>query len=726
MRLAVILLCAAGAAAQAQTDAPVNDISADGFVTDWLLLGPLPSEEITTPGPDGVTRLGFTHDYLRDFGGEARAIIAGNTELTAAIGETEPVTVAAQPAQASASGRVNLAGAFGGSAVRVAYAFCYIRSEVDQRVYFHLGSDDAAKVWINHELALSHWTVQRGCHAWDNNFAVDLHEGLNPVLVKIDDRGGGWEFMLEAYTAADNERKLAERFLRGAADWPVQPTEERFMFLPGQFPEIEWAEQAQIERLLGAVPLSVRWFDAAGEPVQSPTAPGRYGAVIDAETPEGVPMRRAMTGFCAPGHWRRIDPDIRVDLSALPLLAEQLIALGERADLFEREAGQLWLDAAGRSSEGAALLAAVWDAEPTGGPATAADSPRIADHDYHLMLKRRLLGVDETTYPALQPVNRRDTPATVLREGTPAEAGMAEDVAERLNDVCSRWYAASELPFDVVVARRGVIVFHQGYGELMGEPVTGRTRFPMASITKTLTAQLFAQFLDQGLIGLDEPVGRYLPALPAEGEDAITFRMCYTFTTGLRGHGSWGGVDNPWLEYAVLAELPHIQPGRESRYNGDGHNLAGAAMAVVSGRSILRLMHEQVFLPMGIEDVVIEDCAYGTLLSAEELARLSQVILNGGSYGDLQFYRPETRDLLLPVNVEQWYPDFHDARGIGLYLHGQGLGPNTVGGAAASSTIQRIDPDNELVITVGRVLQGKDYDQYVGELFQTVMDSLED
>jgi CubicO group peptidase (beta-lactamase class C family) len=84
------------------------------------------------------------------------------------------------------------------------------------------------------------------------------------------------------------------------------------------------------------------------------------------------------------------------------------------------------------------------------------------------------------------------------------------------------------------------------------------TRYPLASITKAVSGLLFAQFIDQGLIHPDDPVGKFLPDFPTTGEGVLTLRHCFTHTSGFEGHGhlarrrvrqsgsrvhaGWGGV----------------------------------------------------------------------------------------------------------------------------------------------------------------------------------------
>ncbi|MFJ7966509.1 serine hydrolase domain-containing protein [Streptomyces sp. NPDC096324] len=67
-----------------------------------------------------------------------------------------------------------------------------------------------------------------------------------------------------------------------------------------------------------------------------------------------------------------------------------------------------------------------------------------------------------------------------------------------------------------------------------GRPVTAGMRHRVGSITKTFTAAAVLRQVEAGRIGLDAPVGRYLPALvPGARGDATTVRMLLNHTSGL-------------------------------------------------------------------------------------------------------------------------------------------------------------------------------------------------
>ncbi|MCC7145755.1 MAG: beta-lactamase family protein [Phycisphaeraceae bacterium] len=737
----------AATTATATSDAAINPLSEEGLIRGWVVVGPFPNPELAAPLADGVVRKGYHEDYLKELGGEAQAELEVGKKIGFVDEQGAEQLATVNATEADGEGYVNFSvgakslvasggsGAAGGAGVKVAYAFCYLDSPVDQKVYFHFGSDDAAKVWVNHQPVHTLWTLQRGAEKWNDNFAVELHKGLNPVLVKVDNRGGGWNFVLEVYSEKDNQKKLDERFLSDIGAWEIRPLEgQAFVFGGGSFPMLQWKEQDRIQRLVGAVPLKVRWFDRQLEEVTLPTQPGRYAALVEAELPAkvgGIKIRRGLTFVFLPGleDRTRQAPQLSMAYPGEPFDAQAWQEQGGAISEYISKQMMPWLI---REEAGAIVTAAMLEMRPKGEAAKQADSPGVfpgvlpgvlpgvMGQEFQLALKRKLLGLAPGESALKLPTKKAGAPAPVLRAGSEKEAGMKEGTAKKLHAICQEWYEVSQRPFAIVIARHGVIVYQEAFGQMDGKPATMETKFPLASITKTLAAQMFGQFVSQGLIKLDDPVGKFLPDFPVEGEKVITFRACFEFVSGYQGHGMWGGLENAWLENAMAAQLPQIHPHKVTYYNGMGHDLAAKAMEVVSGKSFIRLMQENYFGPLGINEATIEDAAYGTEASTLSLAKMSQVILNKGSYGQLEFYSPAVFEAFLPKPTEEFFPEVHDTRGVGLYPFGKGI----VGGAAASSTIQWIDLDKDLIIVVGRIIQGKDYDKYTKQVRDAVYEGV--
>jgi len=357
-------------------------------------------------------------------------------------------------------------------------------------------------------------------------------------------------------------------------------------------------------------------------------------------------------------------------------------------------------------------------------------TPVIMDGDFHIQLKQKVMGI-ENKYPPLAYPEMTTLPAPVLSPLAGKEKEKNFSFEKEMNALCMEWAEISGEPFDMLIASDGRIVFHGAFGENLRGRFTLEEPTEIASITKLYTGLLFAQFVDQGLIGIDDPVGKYLPDFPKTGEKAITLRQCFTHTSGFYGHGSLGGVQNPWLDNSLDLWLPYIEPGIRHYYNGMGYNLAGKVMEIVSGKSIFHLMHEYLFVPLKLQHTQLDiDLAYGIRSTAYDMAVLGQMLLNRGIYGNLSFFSEETYEALLPVDLEEYFPEIKNKMwGIGItpmnrYLKDEDSGEkrnilsdDVIGHGSATSSILNVDLENRIVISQSRMDAGKEYYDYLNRAY---------
>ena len=440
-----------------------------------------------------------------------------------------------------------------------------------------------------------------------------------------------------------------------------------YTFEPGKLPKVVWDRPHLVETVIGQVPLAVRWFNGKLEEVSTAAAPGRYAFYAEGKTAQGKVIRRASTVYCRPKSWFGWSERPVARLDFLPVDGIKPSVWDAHEEAIATFAGRLVLQSMLRQQEGAVLLSFLHEMKAAGGRPARTETPIIADHDYHLALKRKLLGL-ENTYPGLRvPRGATGPAAPVLREGTEEEAGFKAGTAQRIRQVCQEWFRDSGEPFIVLVARRGVVIVHEPFGAWTWGPLTRNSPTEMASLTKLVTGLLFAQFVDQRLVGIDDPVGTYLPDFPVSGDKVMTLRQCFTHTTGLSGHEEWGGLHNPWLENVIANQLDHLPVGKVHEYNGMGYDLAGRVMEVVGGKSIFRLMRENLFDPLGLTHTTLEeDLGFSCFSTAGDFARFGQLLLNQGSYGTLTFFSPATFEKLLPRPLGQYYPPIDKEWGIGL------------------------------------------------------------
>lgn len=170
----------------------------------------------------------------------------------------------------------------------------------------------------------------------------------------------------------------------------------------------------------------------------------------------------------------------------------------------------------------------------------------------------------------------------------------------------------------LTVSRDGEVVYERGYGyaDLATQrPMTERTGVVIGSTTKALTCAAIVQLADKGLLDLDDPIKRHVPAFRVADDEAterMTIRQALTHTAGLPPSSAFNprflfsddDADDALERYvAELASTQLIEPpGGSWVYANDGFVLTGRIVEIISGMSYEEYMRRNVFGPLCLED----------------------------------------------------------------------------------------------------------------------------
>lgn len=163
----------------------------------------------------------------------------------------------------------------------------------------------------------------------------------------------------------------------------------------------------------------------------------------------------------------------------------------------------------------------------------------------------------------------------------------------------------------VGVVKNGKVIFAKGFGTTKitgGDPVTTRTVFNLASITKNFTATAVMQLVEQGKINLDARVTEYLPyfRLKDEGYKQITIRHLMTHTSGLefieenpfeRKAGYDAGALEKHIRELSSLTLASV-PGEKYEYSNEGYDILGDVIAKVSKMSYEEYISRNILEPL--------------------------------------------------------------------------------------------------------------------------------
>ena len=140
------------------------------------------------------------------------------------------------------------------------------------------------------------------------------------------------------------------------------------------------------------------------------------------------------------------------------------------------------------------------------------------------------------------------------------------------------------------------------------ELVTDRTRFKIASVSKTVTSYAVMQLVEQGKLDPDIPVNQYLTRwkIPESeyGENKVTLRMLLSHTAGLTGSNEYGYADPlPSIDEALSIHDVKLkrEPGIQFEYSEFvGHGICQLVIEEVTGMKFEEYMVTQVFEPLGM------------------------------------------------------------------------------------------------------------------------------
>lgn len=164
-----------------------------------------------------------------------------------------------------------------------------------------------------------------------------------------------------------------------------------------------------------------------------------------------------------------------------------------------------------------------------------------------------------------------------------------------------------------VVAQHGEIVYERYYGvqyKKTNEPVTEKSYFKCASVTKLVTGIGIMKMMDEGLLSPDEDISTYLGYTVRNKrfmDTPITLRHLMSHTAGMVENSSFSHKSS------ILSDMINVEkkagsnfkrkvkPGSEYTYSNFGAGITGAIVEAVTGKDVSTYMRESLFAPLGID-----------------------------------------------------------------------------------------------------------------------------
>jgi CubicO group peptidase (beta-lactamase class C family) len=180
-----------------------------------------------------------------------------------------------------------------------------------------------------------------------------------------------------------------------------------------------------------------------------------------------------------------------------------------------------------------------------------------------------------------------------------AQSGGVADrdvaIAKLRSDIPSLLKQGNVPGMSIAVIRGGRVFWQHNFGvknQKSAQPVDDNTVFEAASLSKPVFAYAVLKLVEQGKIGLDEPLTKYLSAPYIEGDarlEKITARLVLSHRTGFP---NWRGDGNPLTI--------HFTPGERFSYSGEGFIYLQRAVEQIESQPLNQVMNALVFRPLGM------------------------------------------------------------------------------------------------------------------------------
>jgi CubicO group peptidase (beta-lactamase class C family) len=247
-------------------------------------------------------------------------------------------------------------------------------------------------------------------------------------------------------------------------------------------------------------------------------------------------------------------------------------------------------------------------------------------------------------------------PAAPDAMGT-AAATPQDPTTSAIADVVRNAMATDHLRAVIVEVTQGdQVLISQAFGTSMdGVPAATDMHFRNGSVAFAYLGTLLMQFVDEGRVGLDDTVDRWMPTLPEA--DEVTLKMLANQTTGYPDFESDPAWEAAWsadpfhiwtfeerLAYAFARPL-QFAPGTNWSYSHTNFMILGEVLARIGGEPLDTLLSEKVLSPMGLTgttETVTSDIPSPVLHFYDSERRVALGIPPGTPfYEDATFWNPQ-------------------------------------------------------------------------------------
>jgi CubicO group peptidase (beta-lactamase class C family) len=166
--------------------------------------------------------------------------------------------------------------------------------------------------------------------------------------------------------------------------------------------------------------------------------------------------------------------------------------------------------------------------------------------------------------------------------------------------------------FALSIQKKGSVIYRNAAGVAditSGARIDSGTNFRMASLTKQFTAMGILLLEKDGILSVDDPIGRWLPELPADQGQHILIRHLLTHSSGLLDYESLIPptqttqiLDADVLRLLSKSDKTYFPAGSRFQYSNSGYCLLALIIERASKKPYPQFIHDRIFAPLHMDN----------------------------------------------------------------------------------------------------------------------------
>ena len=214
-------------------------------------------------------------------------------------------------------------------------------------------------------------------------------------------------------------------------------------------------------------------------------------------------------------------------------------------------------------------------------------------------------------------------------------ATAQENKYVKIDSLLAHFYKNNKFLGGIAIAEKGRVIFQKNYGFLdatQSQKTNKNTKYKIGSVTKTFTATVIMQLIEERKLRLDGTLTKFFPKLP--NADKITIHQLLHHRSGILDYINADstmiasvekGLPKEKITEAIMGYSPVFEPNSKYEYSNSNYYLLGLLIEKITKKTYQENILERIIKPLNLQNTY-----YPTKINVATNETFSFVTLGNG------------------------------------------------------------------------------------------------